>query len=302
MTEAQPPSSRSIAPGLTVGVLCGAGAALFWAAGFVAIPRGLAAGLSPADIAFHRFVWTGLVLLPLVLRDGLGDLGGVGWGRGLVVFLLAGPFQAVISYSGFIFAPLAHGGVIHPGSAAMFGFILAVLVLKEPLTLRHLAGTLVIVGGLAIFAGELIVSIGGNALGGDLLFATAGLMWALFGMLVKLWGLDSARATRVSCFFALIVFAPLHAWLYGFDTMRSANLTENLIQVGVQGILSGALAMYLYSRAVVILGAGKAAIFPSLVPGLTLLIAFVTLGVIPTLPQFAGLAVVMLGFWLALRR
>jgi drug/metabolite transporter (DMT)-like permease len=302
VTTAGQPPSRSIASGLTIGVLCGAGAALFWAAGFVAIPRGLAAGLSPADIAFHRFVWTGLVLLPLVLRDGIGDLGGVGWGRGLVVFLLAGPFQAVISYSGFIFAPLAHGGVIHPGSAAMFGFVLAVLVLKEPLTLRHLAGTLVIVGGLAIFAGESIVSIGGNALGGDLLFATAGLMWALFGMLVRLWRLDSARATRVSCFFALIVFAPLHAWLYGFDTMRSANLTENLIQVAVQGVLSGALAMYLYSRAVVILGAGKAAIFPSLVPGLTLLIAFITLGVIPTLPQFAGLAVVMLGFWLALRR
>jgi drug/metabolite transporter (DMT)-like permease len=285
-----------------VGLLCGVGAALFWAVGFVAIPRGLAAGLSPADIAFHRFVWTGLVLLPIVVRDGLGDLGGVGWGRGLVVFLLAGPFQAVISYSGFIFAPLAHGGVIHPGSAAMFGFVLAVLVLKEPLTLRHLVGTLVIVGGLAIFAGESIVSIGGNALGGDLLFATAGLMWALFGMLVKLWRLDSARATRVSCFFALIVFAPLHAWLYGFDTMRSVSLTENLIQVAVQGALSGALAMYLYSRAVVILGAGKAAVFPSLVPGLTLLIAFITLGVIPTLPQFAGLTVVMLGFWLALRR
>jgi len=302
VTTAGPPSARSIAPGLTIGVLCGVGAALFWAAGFVAIPRGLAAGLSPADIAFHRFVWAGLVLLPLVVRDGLGDLGGIGWGRGLVVFLLAGPFQAVISYSGFIFAPLAHGGVIHPGSAAMFGFVLAVLVLKEPLTLRHLAGTIVIVGGLAIFAGESIVSIGGNALGGDLLFATAGLMWALFGMLVKLWRLDSARAARVSCFFALIVFAPLHAWLYGFDTMRSVNLTENLIQVGVQGVLSGALAMYLYSRAVVILGAGKAAIFPSLVPGLTLLIAFITLGVIPTLPQFAGLAVVMLGFWLALRR
>ena len=302
MPATKPPSSRSIEPGLTIGVLCGGGAALFWAAGFVAIPRGLAAGLSPADIAFHRFVWTGLVLLPLVLRDGLGDLGGIGWGRGLVVFLLAGPFQAVISYSGFIFAPLAHGGVIHPGSAAMFGFILAVLVLKEPLTLRHLAGTLVIVGGLSVFAGELIVSIGGNALGGDLLFATAGLMWALFGMLVKLWRLDSARATRVSCFFALIVFAPLHAWLYGFDTMRSVNLTENLIQVAVQGVLSGALAMYLYSRAVVLLGAGRAAIFPSLVPGLTLLIAFITLGVIPTLPQLAGLAVVMLGFWLALRR
>lgn len=302
MTDPKPASSRSIEPGLTVGLLCGAGAALFWAAGFVAIPRGLAAGLSPADIAFHRFVWTGLVLLPVVVRDGLRDLGGIGWGRGLLVFLLAGPIQAVISYSGFIFAPLAHGGVIHPGSAAMFGFVLAALVLKEPLTLRHFAGTLVIVAGLAVFAGESVLSIGGNALGGDLLFMTAGLMWALFGMLVKLWRLDSARAARVSCFFALMIFAPLHGLLYGFDTMMSANLTENLIQVAVQGVLAGALAMYLYSRTVVILGAGRAAIFPSLVPGLTLLIAFVTLGIVPTLVQLAGLAVVMLGFWLALRR
>jgi drug/metabolite transporter (DMT)-like permease len=38
------------------------------------------------------------------------------------------------------------------------------------------------------------------------------------------------------------------------------------------------------------------------VPGLTLLIAFLTFGVVPTLAQLAGLAVVMLGFWLALRR
>ena len=32
------------------------------------------------------------------------------------------------------------------------------------------------------------------------------------------------------------------------------------------------------------------------------LIAWVTFGVVPTLAQLAGLAVVMLGFWLALRR
>ena len=64
MTATNSPSSGS--PGLAAGVLCGAGAALFWAAGFVVIPRGLAAGLSPADIAFYRFVWAGLVFLPLM--------------------------------------------------------------------------------------------------------------------------------------------------------------------------------------------------------------------------------------------
>lgn len=300
VTTRPPPGTSE--PGLTLGICCGAGASLFWAAGFVAIPHGLAGGLSPADIAFHRFVWTGLVLLPLIVRDGLGDLGGIGWGRGVLVFLLAGPVQALISYSGFVFAPLAHGGVIHPGSAAMFGGLLAALVLKEPLSWRHFAGTLVIVGGLMIFAGESVLSIGGNALGGDLLFMTAGLSWALFGMLMKLWRLDSARATRASCFLALVLFAPLHGILFGYRNMLEASLTTNLVQIGVQGVLSGALAMYLYSRAVIVLGAGRAAIFPSLVPGLTLLIAFLALGMVPSLPQLAGLAVVMGGFWLALRR
>jgi drug/metabolite transporter (DMT)-like permease len=43
-------------------------------------------------------------------------------------------------------------------------------------------------------------------------------------------------------------------------------------------------------------------VFPSLVPILTVTIGYLALGEVPTLPQVAGLAVVMLGFWLALRR
>ena len=103
------------------GVLCGAGAALFWAAGFVAARHGIAIGFSPADIAFHRFVWAGLVCLPLVARDGLGDLGGFGWGKGIALTLFGGPPLALFSYAGFLFVPLAHGGVIQPSCAALGG-------------------------------------------------------------------------------------------------------------------------------------------------------------------------------------
>jgi drug/metabolite transporter (DMT)-like permease len=51
---------------MVLGVLCGAAAALCWAAGFVAVRRGLDHGLLPADIALHRFVWMGLLLLPVL--------------------------------------------------------------------------------------------------------------------------------------------------------------------------------------------------------------------------------------------
>ena len=60
--DPQPAAAR--ASGIFVGVLCGAAAAFGWAAGFVAAKHGISIGFSPADLAFDRFFWTGLLLMP----------------------------------------------------------------------------------------------------------------------------------------------------------------------------------------------------------------------------------------------
>src|SRR6476660_3991923 len=141
------PSGSSMGPPVLLGVACGAGAALFWAAGFVAARHGIAVGFSPADIVLHRFVWPGLLCLPLVVRAGLGDLGGA---RGVALTVLGGPPLALCSYAVFLFVPLAHGGVIQPSCAALGGLVLATLVLKEKLRARRAAGAAVIVAGLGV--------------------------------------------------------------------------------------------------------------------------------------------------------
>ena len=63
-----------------------------------------------------------------------------------------------------------------------------------------------------------------------------------------------------------------------------------------RAFLAGAGAIYLFTRAVVLLGAGRAVLFPSLVPPFTLLIGYVTIGEAPTLSQLAGLVIVLVGF------
>ena len=61
---------------MIIGIVCGTLAALAWAAGFVVAKHGIQVGFSPADLAFHRFFWSGLLMLPLIVREGLRDLGG----------------------------------------------------------------------------------------------------------------------------------------------------------------------------------------------------------------------------------
>jgi drug/metabolite transporter (DMT)-like permease len=278
-----------------LGVMCGAGAALFWAAGFAAARHGIAIGYSPADLAVHRFAWAGLFLLPLLGPGGLRDFGGVGWGRALLLTLAGGPPLAIISYSGFLLVPLGHGGVIQPSSAALFGLFYASVVLGERLPRERILGAAVIVLGLCTIGLEAVSTIGRHGLLGDFAFVAAGFCFATFAMLVKLWHIAPTRATVIVSVMSLLDI-PIHAALFGFDRMLSFGLWENLIQAFAQGALAGAGAIYLFARAVFLLGAARAAVFTSLVPGFTLLIGYLLLGEVPSLAQLAGLGIVLVGF------
>jgi drug/metabolite transporter (DMT)-like permease len=284
----------------TVGILCGAGAALFWAAGFVAARHGIAIGYSPADLAVHRFAWAGFFLFPLLWRAGIRDFGGVGWWRAVLLTLAGGPPLAIISYSGFLLVPLGHGGVIQPSSAALSGLFYATAVLKEKLMRERVIGAAVIVVGLCVIGLEAISTIGRHGLLGDFAFVTAGFLFATFAMMVKLWHIPATRATVIVSVMSLADI-PIHWALFGFERMISFGLWENLIQALAQGALAGAGAIYLFARAVILLGAGRAAVFTSLVPGFTLLIGFLLLGEVPSWAQLAGLAIVLFGFRLTQR-
>ena len=286
---------------ILIGTLCGIGAALGWAGGFVAAKHGVAIGFTPADLALHRFLWTGLFLTPLALRNGVVTLGGVGWGRGMILAILSGPTQAMLAYNGFLLVPLGHGTTIQPACAAVFGLILASLVLRERATPQRIFGGVVIVGGLVAFGIESLTTIGRHGVGGDLLFVTAGLFWAAFGTLLRLWRVPGMQAAAVVGALSVLVFAPLHGIFVGYSGILHMSLAENLLQIVVQGLLAGALPIYLFTRSVILLGAGRAATFPALVPGFSLIVGYLALGVVPSVAQVIGLAIVAVGFRFVVR-
>ncbi|HSV24619.1 MAG TPA: DMT family transporter [Xanthobacteraceae bacterium] len=285
---------------VSIGTACGIGAAIFWACGFTAARHGIAIGLSPFDIAFHRYAWAGLVFLPGVLRSGIGNLKGIGWHRGFVLAVLGGPGQAVVSAAGFLVVPLGHGGVIQPSCAALGGVLLATLILREHLPAVRVYGAIIILVGLAVIGHEALTTIGANGLLGDFSFALAGLMFAMFGVLLRRWRIDPSRASTVLSALTLL-YVPIHAAMFGFTRMVAAGWFENATQAIVQGVFSGPLAIYLFARSVTLLGASRAAVFAALVPAATLVVGFLTLGEAPSLAQVVGLAIVLVGFRLTQR-
>jgi len=288
------------APAL-LGVTCGLAAALFWAFGFAATRHGLKVGFTPVDLLVHRYVWSGLVFLPLVFRAGISDLCGIGWSRGLVLMVLGGPVMSLISYTGFLFVPLGHGSVIQPSCATLGGLLLAVAVLKEHISASRLAGAIVIVGGLGVIGAESIGHIGPDGVLGDLIFVLTGLMFAGFGAALRHWRVSAVSAALVISVLSLLLL-PVYIANVGLAHVAAIGVTENAIQALAQGVLAGPAALYLYAVSVQRLGVARAAVFPACVPALTLLTGWLLLGEAPTMLQGAGLVTVLCGFYLAQRQ
>ena len=287
--SSQPADRRT----MLLGVLCGAGSALFWAFGFVAARHGVLAGMSPLVLSLHRFIWPGLALLPLVATEGVGDLGGLGWRRGVALTLVGGLPLALWSYAGYVYVPLGHGSIIQPSCAAIGGLLLARLFIKESLPPRRIAGAAIIVAGLAVIGAEALHTMGRDGVLGDLLFVAAGSSFAVFGMLLRLWQIAPMRAAAITSVLSLVGLPIL---FFTYHNIAAAGLWENLLQAIVQGVFAGPAAIYLFTRAVILLGASRAALYPSLVPPFSLLIGFLALGEVPSISQLAGLAIVVIGF------
>lgn len=283
-----------------LGIVLGCSAALFWG-GYLAMSRaGVTVGLDGYDVAFIRFAVCGALMLPWLLFNKPLSLGGVGWGRGIALALTAGPVFVLLTVAGYFFAPLAHGAVIQPSTSMVATAALAVWLFGERVGPARTFGLIMVVVGLAVVSGQGLFQASLETPIGDAMFAAAGLLWAFFTVLGKRWGVSPVAATAAVSVLSCAVIVPAYLAIVGLSKFAALPWEYLLAQIVVQGALAGVAAMLCYTRAVQLLGAGRAAIFPALVPVTAIVVGIPLTGEFPTPSQFAGLAVVTLGMLVAL--
>lgn len=282
------------------GLCWGLLAAAIWASYSVLARLAVTSGLSPGDLTLLRFAPGALIMAPLLWRWGWADLAGIGWRRGLVLALLAGPGFSLLFMTGFTLAPLAHGAVIAPACQMLTGLLLSAWLAQQPLTRPSLAGAALVVLGLAFMGGDsLLHGMAGQTLLGDAMFAVAGCCWGLFGALSRRWQVDPLRVTTVVVVLALLMFAPGYLLLSDFSRLAALSPSMLALQVLAQGLGAGLIAVLAFSRAVALLGSARAAFFGALVPGAASLLAIPVLGEVPTALQVMGIIAVVAGLLVA---
>jgi drug/metabolite transporter (DMT)-like permease len=292
----QEPAARAALTGLGWGLL----AAAIWAVYSVLARLGVTAGLSPADMSLLRFAPGALLTLPLMWRWGWRDLAGIGWRRGLILTLLAGPGFALLFMTGFSLAPLAHGAVIAPSGQMLAGMGLSAWLGQQRLSRESLIGAGFVLLGLFFMGGDSLLHGESRAtLLGDLLFAVAGFCWGTFGTLSRRWQVDPLRVTVVVLVLSFLLFTPPYLLLADLSRLAQAGAGMLTLQVLAQGLGAGLVAMLAYSRAAALLGAGRAAFFGAMVPGAASLLAIPILGEVPSTLQALGIVSVVVGLLIA---
>jgi drug/metabolite transporter (DMT)-like permease len=298
---------------LWIGIGCAAGVLVIWTS-FILIARVSAKGhLSPFDIAFVRFAFSGLIALPVVfLRGGwlleqLAPDPRLALQRGAALVATAGIGYCSFAYSGFFFAPVSHAVVLLPGSLPLYTAVLAALLVGERFRRARLIGLAAIVAGNLLIGGaSLLQAIGGDdTWKGDVLFVGAAVSWAMYSVLCRRWHLDAVPATCAIAIGCLASYVPLFA--LGAATglvptkLTSAPWSEIAFQAIYQGGLSMLLAGVAFTQVVKTFGPVRTTMITAVVPVLATILAWPLLGEAMTPVGGVGLVCVTVGLLIGVR-
>jgi drug/metabolite transporter (DMT)-like permease len=259
-------------PKIVLGLALGVASSVIWGGhAVVARPALAGQGFHPLDLAAFRYAPAALILAPLAwaARDALVR---IGWRRLVVLALFGGAPNLMLFLTALVYAPASHGGTIAPMTVPIAGALLAIPMIGERPTRGRGLALMVMASGVLMIGWDGVAGAHPGAWRGDILLLLAGSTWAVFTLLLRRWQVPAIPATAAVTIVSALAVLPL--WL----PLRAATVAELptgaiLLHVATQGLVLGALAMFLYARAVELLGPTRAATLSIMVPVTALLLA-----------------------------
>lgn len=256
-------------------------------------------GLTIYDLAAFRYGLAALIAVPLCLYY-------KPW-RGLrlvqiaVLSFILGPVYILIVFSGFLYAPAAHGGIFMNGVLPLMSILFALVLIRVLPSLRQAMGAVLILVSAIALALDASVSSGKDAWIGDLLFLGGALFFSIYMILSERWKLGAMQIIFCGTVVNAALYLPV--WYFWLPSgLSDAPMGPLLLQAIYQGFVPNLIGLLFIAHASQTIGTGNTSFILAAVPGGGAILGALILG--ETLSLIGILALILLtsGLLLSVRR
>lgn len=290
ITQQPVKSGEFVSPSHLSALLWGLLGVVIWSGSFVLTRFGVKSSLTAYDIIALRFGTGGLLLVPVLFKNGLG-INRLGFKGVILLVAGAGAPYALLTATGLRFAPAAQAAALIPGIMTVLVAIFSTILWREKLPRRSWVGIGLILTGALFVASQ---SLQANQYWGHLAFFTAAILWAAYVIALRGSGINALHATAIAAVISAIFYLPIY-FIALDSNISTAPWNDIVTQAIYQGAFTTVIGLVAFNRAVAGLGATAGAALSSLIPVITLILGVFFLGEIPGPSEIIAIVLIIAG-------
>ena len=256
-------------------------------------------GLTVYDLAAMRYGLACLVALPLSLY--YKPWQGLRLNQIAVLSFILGPVYILCVFSGFLFAPAAHGGIFMNGVLPLISILFGIFLLRVRPGFRQVLGAGLILFSAVVLAWDGSSTSGQNAWIGDLLFIIGALFFATFMILSERWQLGAMQIIFCGTVVNAALYLPIWAlWLP--SGLADAPAGPLLLQAIYQGFVPNLMGLLFIAHASRSIGNANTSSILAAVPGGGALLGAMILGETLSWVSISAIVILTIGLLVSVRR
>ena len=245
-----------------------------WSTWLVVSRVGVQSNLTIFDLAAIRYGVSSIIALPFVLYYKPWKT--LTLRKLIVLTLLLGPLYVFCVFAGFVYAPVAHGGIFLNGSLPAITLVMGLIIYKQKLSFNQAFGLGLIVLACVFALLDLSAVVNFYTWRGDLLFFLSAIFFSGYLLVARNWNLSLIEILFCSSVINCIIYLPI--WFL-FLPKGALDVTSNqlALQIFYQGIIPNVVGLLLVANAAKNIGSAATAAFLAAVPSLSSLLGVVFL-------------------------
>lgn len=256
-------------------------------------------GLTVYDLAAMRYGLASIIALPLSLY--YKPWRGLRLGQIAALSFILGPVYILSVFSGFLYAPAAHGGIFMNGILPLISILFGIVLLRTKPSLRQVSGAALILVSAIVLAWDGSTSANADAWIGDLLFVIGALFFASYVMLSERWQLGAMQIIFCGTIVNAVIYLPIWAlWLP--SGLADAPMGPLLLQAVYQGFVPNLIGLLFIAHASRSIGTGNTSSILAAVPGVGGLLGALILGETLSMISILAIGLLTIGLLISVRR